>query len=550
MYRWNVLSKYTTAKELVRQLLDARGIIGEKEQDTFLNPPTLSYWFKNLPKDFLQSLKCAKNEIEKAISKGNYILIHGDYDVDGVCAGAILYNTIKNELGYDQITTFIPNRFEHGYGLSKKSITSALGTVPPEKLKDTLLITVDSGVTSVNEVDYLKKLGCKVIITDHHQKPKKLPDAHCLVWNDQIVGASIAWLLSKVLGSKDNDNLALCAIATIADLQPVIGFNRTIVKAGLQIINTTPPPGIKALLEVAGKANSKITTYDLGWIVGPRLNASGRVEDASNSVDLLTQKDPEKLTNIAWKLNKINSQRQDKTIEMYELASAISSEKLPKIIISHHENYHEGIIGLVASRLVQKYYRPSIVISTGSDIAKASVRSIPGVNIIEMLREFDDLFISLGGHPMAAGFSIETQNIAILKSKLEAHADLKLNEELFEQSLDIDMELPVKEINIELIKNIDNLKPFGIGNGQPVFASYTLGLTAIDFMGQERNHVRLKLFDNQTSYKAVFFNGTDAVKDLTIGDYVDIAYTLKENQYNGNVYIDLILKDIKKSDNI
>jgi len=549
MPQWNVLAEYNDKEPILDQLLETKGLVTPQEREIFLKPPPFSYWFQRLPKTLLRSLKETKELMEKIMEEERAIVIHGDYDADGVCATAILYKTLKNELGYEHTYAFMPNRFDHGYGFSKKSIEAVIGTLPTEKIeKGAVFITVDCGITSVEEVKYLKEQGHTVIITDHHQKPEELPPADCVVWHDQVVGATVAYLLARVLGAKDKDLIAFCCLATITDLQPVLDFNRTLVRDGLEIINENSPLGIKSLLEVAGKVKLKVTAYDLGWMVGPRLNATGRVEDASFALDLLLEQDPNKAKEKAWELNRVNSKRQDKTIEMFELAEEIDEDTLPKIIISHHENYHEGIIGLVASRLVQKYNRPAVVISTAKDMSKGSVRSIKGVNIIEILRGMDDgLFLSLGGHPMAAGFSIQRDNIDNLKKKLELFAENNFNQEMLTKSIDIDMVIPAAIISERFVENLDVLRPFGMGNRQPVFGTYGLKVSGVNIVGREQQHLSVRFYNGSNFLKGIFFNFRDYIEgEISTGDQVDAVYTLKKNEFNGRVYVDLILKDIKK----
>jgi len=549
MPQWNVLAEYNDKEPILDQLLETKGLVTPQEREIFLKPPPFSYWFQRLPKTLLRSLKETKELMEKIMEEERAIVIHGDYDADGVCATAILYKTLKNELGYEHTYAFMPNRFDHGYGFSKKSIEAVIGTLPTEKIeKGAVFITVDCGITSVEEVKYLKEQGHTVIITDHHQKPEELPPADCVVWHDQVVGATVAYLLARVLGAKDKDLIAFCCLATITDLQPVLDFNRTLVRDGLEIINENSPLGIKSLLEVAGKVKLKVTAYDLGWMVGPRLNATGRVEDASFALDLLLEQDPNKAKEKAWELNRVNSKRQDKTIEMFELAEEIDEDTLPKIIISHHENYHEGIIGLVASRLVQKYNRPAVVISTAKDMSKGSVRSIKGVNIIEILRGMDDgLFLSLGGHPMAAGFSIQRDNIDNLKKKLELFAENNFNQEMLTKSIDIDMVIPAAIISERFVENLDVLRPFGMGNRQPVFGTYGLKVSGVNIVGREQQHLSVRFYNGSNFLLVIFFNFRDYIEgEISTGDQVDAVYTLKKNEFNGRVYVDLILKDIKK----
>jgi len=551
MYDWEVLSEYDKDKPIVDQLLDSRGIVSREEKDIFLNPPPFNYWFKKLPRELLISLKKARDVIRSAILEDKPIVIHGDYDADGICATAILYKVIKEDLGYDHVYGFIPNRFDHGYGLSEESINASLDMIERDVGNGVLFITVDTGITAVDEVAKVTKMGHSIIVTDHHQKLKELPKAQAVVWYDQVVGATVSYLLAVSLGLKNTDLISYCCLATITDLQPVLDFNRTIVKEGLEIINSNPPIGIKSLLEVAGRKDQEITTGDLGWVVGPRLNASGRIKDPSLALNLLLEEDQEKASEMAWELNQVNAQRQDKTMEMFEIAKDVDEEHIPKIILSHDENYHEGIIGLVASRLAKKYNRPAVVISTSEKVAKGSVRSIKGINIIETLRQVDHLFTSLGGHPMAAGFSIKKEHIPDLNNFLVEFSNKNISQDMLTRKLFVDMSVPADIINEKLLDEIDLLRPYGMGNREPVFVSHGLKVAGVNMVGRENQHLSMKLFDGDNILKAIFFNYGDYLQEsIETGDEVDAVYTLKRNDFNGKIYANLILKDIIKSETV
>lgn len=551
--RWKILGEYSDGLSLlVPYLLKMRGIDNDSAIDEFLNPFDIKHYYSKFSDDFKNSLKEAKELINDCVSKNIPIVIYGDYDSDGVNATAIIYSTIKDELNYKNIRYFIPNRFTHGYGLSKDAINDILNKFKEEGIYNIndfnnkiLFITVDTGITATEEVKYLRDLGHLVVLTDHHQKPEKVPQPNVLVWNDELVGSMVSWFLSKALGSKNNTSLGLGAIATITDLFPVIGVNRSIVKTGLKILNEQSIVGINKLLEVSGKAG-EVTTYDLGWVIGPRLNAAGRLENATVALDLLLEKDPDKAFKLATDLNSINMQRQDKTLEMYDLVP-IDEKNLPKIILVANEKYHDGIIGLVASRLVQKYYRPSIVISIEDGFGKGSVRSVDGVNIIEMLRKFDYLFAELGGHPMAAGFSIKKENIQILHEKLLELANTEIKDELLIPELKIDLDIDIDLISEDLLNEIDKLKPFGLGNEQPIFCSRNLHVVDVSKVGRDKNHLVLKLTNGDKIVKAVWFNALGIAQELAMGDKVDIAYSLNRNEYNGKVYVDLIIKDLTQA---
>ncbi len=546
--RWNIKSEFNEGN-IIELLLENRGILGDKDISEFTNPLPIMKILKNMSEEFKNSSRQAKDIILKAIQEEKPIIIHGDYDADGICATAIMLRTLRNELNYKNTFAYIPNRFENGYGLSNSSIDSCA-----EKLNDrvgewseALLVTVDTGITSFDEIEYARKKGFEVIITDHHQKPEKLPPVDCLVWNDEVVGAGVAWILSKLLGSKDKRLLGLAAIATVTDLQPLLGYNRSIVKEGIKILNETPLPGIKMLRQVAGRNNGEISTYDLGWVIGPRINATGRMGDATEALLLLLADDEKIALDHAVKLNQLNFERQEKTEEMYELAVNYDKDNLPRVIVAHSEQFHEGIIGLVAAKLVQKYYRPSIVISIEENLGKGSVRSIDGVDIIAFLREFEDVFVNVGGHPMAAGFTVEVEKLDLLKDKITKLADEYISDDLLEPVIDIDMKIPMSLVDINFVKNIESLKPFGIGNKSPIFVSEEIGVVGVDTVGRDNSHLSLKLLVEGSIQKAIFFGKGYLASDIESGDLLDIVYQVGVNNFNGREYVNITLKDLKKS---
>lgn len=541
MYKWEILGDYNQKKDISLSILEGRGI---KDTSLFLNTPTLNKSLEFVGTDFKKSLLKARDFIFSEVGKNTPILIFGDYDSDGINATAILYNFFKYEKKYEKVSYFIPNRFEHSYGLSKIAIDEALKKYQPgEKV---LFITVDVGITALEEISYIKKLGHSVILTDHHQKPEKVPAPDLLVWNDGVCGATIAWFLSKALGSKSIDGIVNATVATITDLIPLTAFNRILVKKGLEIINKNPPLWLKKLLEVSSLKDTEITTYEIGWAVGPRLNASGRLKSSEDSIRLLTEHDEFELERLSLSLNSKNIERQEKTMEMYDIASEIDEEKLPKIIFSSSEKFHEGVIGLVSAKLTQRYYRPSVVISLEDGFGKGSVRSIPSLNIIEVLRKFDDLFVDLGGHPMAGGFTIEKKNIPEMQKKVSQYIDKEFDDDIFTPVIKVDLKIPSNVLNVKILDEIDKLKPFGMGNEQPLFLTENFVIVNSDIIGKDKTHLKLKLYDGNNYHKAVFFGGARYEKELAVGDKVDLVYMLNKNEYNGNTYLDLVIEDFRK----
>lgn len=550
-------------KTIINLLLANRGI-GEEEREEFLNPPGIATYLRILPAQFKQSLRKAREEILFAIQKDIPIVIHGDYDADGICATAILYKTLIKTLNYPRALYFIPNRFDHGYGLSQDSVKEIDRLVDKrfsfpkggEKSTKTckspsekgLIITVDCGITAKDTIlDLARGLGYKVLITDHHQKADKEPKADVLLWNDSVSGAGVALTLSLVLGLKDEQLISLAGIATVTDLIPLKGFNRALVKKSLATLNNKPPLGIRKLIEAAGRSNSELTTYDLGYIVGPRLNASGRLDSAHKSLRLLLEEDPQEAGIIAKELNAINSERQEVTQKMYEFAESLRIEMgSGKLIVVKSEQFHEGVIGLVAGKLAQKYHKPTIAVSLNGNTAKGSARSVVGVDIINFLRHFHERFVSLGGHPMAAGFSVRQQELEDLLCSMDALANEAISDEALEPRIVVDLDLPLSWVNAELMKGIDCLKPYGVGNPEPIFVSRDVGVVGSDFVGKDGLHLSLKLFDGEKYRKAIIFDAKNlGISSFNFGDKVDIAYTASLKTIDGENCVELIVRDIK-----
>ena len=561
MKKWVVKGAYGENINVVTQLLRNRGI-GEDAREEFLSPLPLAEYLKKMPGDFKESLKKAREEILIAIKDNRAIVIHGDYDADGICATAILYKTLTQTLGHAKVAYFLPNRFDHGYGLSPESVKE-IAKLTKERfgVAGGLVITVDCGITAGQEViESAKGLGFRVIITDHHQKGESDPRTEVVLWNDGVVGAGVALVLALVLGLRDEQLLSLAGIATVTDLAPLKGFNRALVKRTLALLNTNPPLGIKSLLDVSGGTNGEIGMYDLGYIIGPRLNASGRLDSAYDSLRLLLEDDSVEVTKIAQKLNAVNLERQEMTQKMFDLAdelyvqdetSRVGNEPSlanSKIIITASEKFHEGVIGLVAGKLAQKYYKPAIAIAINGDVGKASGRSIPGVNIVDLLKHFEERFTGLGGHPMAAGFSLKKENLAKFTTDLLKYAQENIAQDLLVPQLTVDLEIPLLLITASLLKEVDQLKPYGIGNPEPLFLSRNVGVAGSSLVGKDGSHLSLKLFDGQNTYKAILFDAKNlGVLSFDLGTRIDIVYSASLKDFHGTPSLDLVIKDFAPS---
>lgn len=538
-------------------LLKNRGISSDSDIEKFLHPQIENITLENVgvaAKSFLKAV----GRIEKSIKYKESVVVYTDYDVDGICSGAIVWETMHN-LGA-KIMPYVPHRMKEGYGLSKYGIDQVKQQFNPQ-----LIITVDHGVSSYEEVAYAKRLGIDIIILDHHTLPEKIPPAYALIHTTELVATGIAWLfcysMTVHLGSNKKiqqqafHTIDLAAFATIADLAPLVDSNRAIVKIGLETLRKTNRIGLVALISESQINQKTIGVYEIGHILGPRINAVGRMDHALDALRLLCTQSQEKAASLARSLSSVNKTRQLLTESSYNFAlqmvrddlsySQISTQAKNKIIVISHQSFHEGIIGLIAGKLVEEFYLPAIVIAEDKTYAKASARSITGFDIVKALRSVSDVLIQVGGHPMAAGFSIEKRNIQFLKQKITQTANEMVSDELLHKIFKIDLVLDLELITYHLYRQICKLEPFGMGNPEPTFVSYRIELIGIKLIGRQQNHIKMKLKKGNVVFEAVAFNLGHMFHQLTIGSYVDIAYTIKENNWNNNRNLQLNIRDVK-----
>lgn len=520
-------------QDILQLLLSNREIVGKKNIENFLNPPPPEKIDFGINQ---RSLAKAGKIIKQAIWEKKPIVVYGDYDADGICATAILWETLY-KMGA-QVLPFIPDREQHGYGLSKKGI---------DQLTAKLIITVDNGIVAHKAVEYANQKNIQVIITDHHQTKGDLPCAEAIVWSDKLAGAGVAWVLANYL-KPAQEMLDLVALATVADMVKLVGPNRSLVKFGLQKINQTKRLGLQELIKEAGLRKGKILSWQIGYILAPRLNAMGRIDSGMDSLRLLCTGNPERARKLAGILGNTNRQRQELTLETFQhiLKKTEITHKKNKIIFVAHESYSQGIIGLVAGKLAEHYSKPAIVISQGKEFSKGSVRSVKGFDIIRYLRFFEEqgYFLELGGHPMAAGFSLQTNRLKEFEQVLYTQAQKVVQDEWLIPIIQADCEIEFEQINDKLLKILKKFEPFGMGNFQPAFV--TRKVTIVDWrtIGKTGSHLKLKLAKDGYGFEAVFF-GAGEIKNLEPGRQIDILYTVDENLWNGKKTIQLKIKDIK-----
>lgn len=542
---WKLNEKLSpkSLEELKSLIFKLRGLDKEKEIKEFLDPKK--------PDDLIyKDLSIGKKEVsaflarlKKAKKSKELIYIYGDYDADGITSTAILWEALYKR-GFNALP-YIPSRKEEGYGCNARSV---------EKLKSqnpelSLVITLDNGITAVKDIESIKKLGIDVIIIDHHQVGKTLPGADIIIHTTITSAAGIAYFLAKEItkefGKGEDNWLDLATIGVVADQMPLMGVNRSIVLWGLKSLGETKRVGLNALFKSAQIEGKNMGVYDVNYIIAPRINAMGRIAHGIDSLRLLCTPKKTKAEELAKMLYDTNNQRQ-KIVEGVITEARLMVKKETSVIILSSENYHEGVIGIAAGKLVEEFGKPSIVLSITGDIAKASARSISGFNIIEAINQVSDLLEAAGGHPMAAGFSIRLNNLELFEKRFEQLAGKLLTPGMLEPSLKIDTPLPFFLINQDLVDFIKSLSPFGMGNKEPVFLSRKVKIIDMKAVGRDGFTIKLVLIKNDKILEAVMF-GVKKSLGIKKNDLVDIVYFLQENTYNGQTTIQLRIKDINPS---
>jgi single-stranded-DNA-specific exonuclease len=506
----------------------------------------------------LNDLEKAVARIIQAIEKKEQILIFGDYDVDGVTGTSLLLRVLRT-LGA-RVSFYIPNRIKEGYGLSETGVLYA------KSQGFNLIITVDCGTTDFTEIEMANKLKMDIIVCDHHETKEVLPKAYAVInpkRHDSIypfselggvgVAFKLAWgLLSALNQPKEYliEHLDIVALGTIADIVPLTEENRVLAKFGLKQISRSKKVGLQALLKVAGIDKREITPYEIGFILGPRINASGRLSGAEKAVRLLSTEDKVEAEIIAQELNQENTQRQ--SIENEILTQAIEEIDRKdlaknKILVLGNEKWHEGVVGIVASRLVDRYYRPTILLSIKEGKAKGSGRSISGFNIYQALTHCQDYLTGFGGHKYACGVELPPNGIETFSQKMLEYAEKNLTEELLRRKLYIDTKLTLHEISDDLLKTIEKLEPFGQDNPCPTFT--TSSLEVVGFPRKVgKDHLKFKVRENKDKvFEAIAFGRSEDILKLEKGkeDHLDIAYTFDEHSFAGKSKLQLVIKDLK-----
>jgi single-stranded-DNA-specific exonuclease len=554
---WKLQTKNIPKNSLdLQKILLKNRNIAKADQKEFLNPTHPSdLTIKNLGFNVLEFKKAIKI-IKKLIKDDEKIVIFGDYDVDGICASSIIWQVLFNLYkkthpnGLNHPVPFIPHREKHGYGITEIAIDEIISSHSPK-----MIITVDNGIVAHKAITYAKNKGIQIILSDHHQpefKQKKpiFPPADFILHSTQLCGASVAWMIAREINSSlANKLLYLAGMATIADQVELLRANRSFALYGLKSLQKSQNPGIQQLCLLAGLQQEAITAGSVGFVLAPRINAMGRLEHGLDALRLLCTQNKNQAKQLATILHETNVVRQDMTKEMLDDASIQANNyKNDNLIIVHSQDYHEGIVGLIAGGLVEKYYKPSIAISVTKNLAKASARSVFGVNIIELLREIQDELVSVGGHPMAAGFSFLPENLDKITQKLIKIFNKKIQKEQLEKLLIIDCVIPTNLINSKVIHSLSNLEPYGMSNPQPVFQTQKLKILETKLIGQEKSHLKLKVVDiNETSaiaFDCLGWGMKNLYTQFKKDGIISVVGTLNINKWGEKAYPQIIIKDL------
>lgn len=555
------------SKELAREvginpslgwLLIRRGINTVSEAKRFFRPQ-----LSELHDPFLfRDMEKAVNRLNDALGRKERILVYGDYDVDGCTAVALVYKFLQQF--YSNIDFYIPDRNEEGYGVSHKGVDYAHST----DVK--LVIVLDCGIKAIEEIAYAKSLGIDFIICDHHVPDDVLPPAVAILNAKRVdatypytdlSGCGVGFKFMQAFAANNGIEfsqliplLDLCAISIASDIVPILGENRVLAYHGLRQLNNCPSVGVKAILESCGLGDKEITMNDIIYKIGPRINASGRMQNGKVAVSLLIEKDHSVARMKADIINDFNEQRKDldkaMTEEANRIVAGIDQKHEPHSIVIYNEEWHRGLIGIVASRLTEIYFRPAVVLTRTDDIATGSARSVSGFDIYKAIESCRDLLENFGGHTYAAGLSLKVENIPEFKRRFEEYVEKNITEEQISAQLDIEMALDFKDINRKFYNDLKRFCPFGPNNPKPLFCSlqvYDFGTSKV--VGRAQEHIKLELVDNKSNnvINGIAFGQSSQVRYIKSKHSFDIAYSVEENTHKRGE-VQLQIEDIRPSE--
>lgn len=543
---------------ILAQLLIRRGITTESAAKRFFRPQLADLINPFLMKD----MDVAVDRLNDAMGRKERILVYGDYDVDGCTAVALVYKFLQQF--YSNIDYYIPDRYDEGYGVSKKGIDYAKET----NVK--LIIILDCGIKAIREIDYAKSLGIDFIICDHHEPDEEMPNAVAILNPKRhddtfpfkhLCGCGVGFKFMQAFAKNNGipfsrliPLLDFCAVSIAADLVPVVDENRILAFHGLKQLNNNPSVGLKAIIDICGLSGREIAMSDIIFKIGPRINASGRMENGKESVDLLVEKDLSSALKMAKHINEYNEQRKDidkqMTEEANQIVSRLENQKHRSSIVLYDENWKKGVIGIVASRLTEIYFRPTVVLTRDGELATGSARSIAGFDIYSAIKSCRDLLMNFGGHTYAAGLTMKWENVKAFRDQFQKYVEEHIQPEQTEAILNIDAQIDFKDITRHLHNDLKKFSPFGPCNEKPMFCTcgvYDYGTSKV--VGRQQEHIKLELVDSKSStvVNGIAFGQSAAARYIKSKRAFDIAYTIETNVFKKN-QIQLQIEDIRPSE--
>ena len=559
MLKSEMLCKDMNLNPIVAKLLVERGVDSIEKARKFFRPQ-----LTDLHDPFLfQDMAKAVDRLNLALGRKERILVYGDYDVDGCTAVALVYRFLQQY--YSNIDYYVPDRNDEGYGVTFHGVDYAYRTGVK------LVIVLDCGIKAVREVDYANEKGIDFIICDHHVPDSELPKAVAVLNAKRedntypyqhLCGCGVGFKLMQAFAYNNGIEfsqliplLDLCAISIASDIVPIMGENRILAYHGLRQLNSNPSTGVKALIDICGLTEKDLTLNDIIFKLGPRINASGRMQNGKESVSLLIEKDTDKARTIAWQINEYNEQRKDLdksiTEEANRIVESLVHEHDRKSIVLYNEEWHKGVIGIVASRLTEIYFRPSVVLTRTDDMATGSARSVAGFDVYSAIESCRDLLENFGGHTYAAGLSMKVENVPEFKRRFEEYVEAHILPEQTSEAIKIDAKLDFKDITHRFFSDIRKFNPFGPDNPKPIFCTehvYDYGTSKV--VGREQEHIKLELVDNKSKYvmNGIAFGQSSQARYIKTKQSFDIVYSLQENTHKRGE-IQLQIEDIKPSGN-
>lgn len=570
-FKWNYTpptpEEQKAAKELgdklnispiLAQLLIRRGITTESAAKRFFRPQLADLINPFLMKD----MDVAVDRLNDAMGRKERILVYGDYDVDGCTAVALVYKFLQQF--YSNIDYYIPDRYDEGYGVSSKGLKYAQDTGVK------LIIILDCGIKAIQEIAYAKTLGIDFIICDHHVPDEQMPDAVAILNPKReddsfpfkhLCGCGVGFKFMQAFAKNNGipfsrliPLLDFCAVSIAADIVPVCDENRILAFHGLKQLNNNPSVGLKAIIDICGLNGREISMSDIVFKIGPRINASGRMENGKKSVDLLVEKDFSTALRMAHHINEYNEQRKDidkqMTEEANQIVSKLDSMNHRSSIVLYDEHWKKGVIGIVASRLTELYFRPTVVLTRDGDLATGSARSVTGFDIYSAIKSCRDMLINFGGHTYAAGLTLKWDDVPLFRKRFQHYVEEHIQPEQVEAILDIDAQIDFKDITKKLHNDLKKFSPFGPLNPKPVFSTvdvYDYGTSKV--VGREQEHIKLELVDSKspTVVNGIAFGQSESVRYIKSKRSFDIAYTIEENVFKRNA-VQLQIEDIRPNE--